>query len=766
MFINEDTINQTNIAADFEDLILGGLLVDPNALDRIVEILPTEAFVNEQNRHLYNAIKSTQKKYGRYDLNLIVAFCQEKKKLDKIGGKTKLHNLCLRTVSAVNIDYYAKNLIANWQRRKANLLGAEIQNLAADFPGDPTLLLKAIEERVLSFTQSEYRDPEEDKDWVVYSKLIEKIKEVERTKDPGFRHYKKMLLADSYKRPVKQLEEIYLKHLTNAECEPSLDFSELLEKYGQNFDQWLLHGLLPAGSVILLHALGGIGKTRLAYDIVYRLSSGEGYNDFNHTAQSRKSMIVQCDETPNDMLRRLEDRGFNEALPVRFKTRWLADHFDDLIREVEEHRPEFILIDSLTAIQAKSIVTENETEYARPVLRLRDLAQEYGATILLVHHSNDRGGSRGTKAIYNSVSEVWKLEGSNETDSEGKVKRFLEIEKSRSRQPENLTLSFDPDNNEWQIIGQQIESEGESATVSYLSYTESLIVQLLAEHKGIGFEIQELTEILDQSFEWIRKCCSKLARQGLISRRKSLADTKKGRKNFVYYVQWQTTDDDPNCKQLRYFRHSCNNQGENFKAGNSNRPQEESFQTPKIEMLQENGQFPALKNQAVENCQDANLDSNPENVNLKPALKDCKNSKNDGNESPSKNENFKAGNAGNSLTIHQSPSDTGLEATETLKPEIETLKPEIESLKPEIENGTPKMRNNNKVWGTEGNLNPLELQTLITRYLQVNGESSEFEIALNIDQGLSEVRNALAKVAVKTQSINQGVYQEQYWDLP
>ena len=435
--------------------------------------------------------------------------------------------------------------------------------------GDTSTLLERIETDVKELTDSEYRDRNFDRDYLKYKKLIEQIKEIEKYHDQGFKYYKKLLLSQETKQSVRQLEQLYDRYLANTEIERSLDFEELKERYGDDVNSYFLHGLIPKGSMILLHALGGKGKTRYCYDLLYRLARGEPLSDFYPTASSRRCMIVQSDESPGDMLRALEDRGFTADMPIRYKTKWLADHFEDLRSEIEEHQPELILIDSLTGINRNSRFTENDTEYARPVLKLRDLAQEYGCTIMLIHHSNGEGGSRGTKAIFNSVSEVWHLEGDNKRDDDGVYKRFITIEKSRSRRPDKLTLSFDPLSNEWGVIGQEIELDGQQATVSLLSYTERQIVDFLREKRGTAFEAAELSHYLEATTKWIRECANNLAQQSIIGRRRSQI-IRNGRPATVYFMDW---DDPQKQGEINYFRNSKENDFRNSQKSTSEIPE-------------------------------------------------------------------------------------------------------------------------------------------------------------------------------------------------
>ena len=316
----------------------------------------------------------------------------------------KLIYLFDSTVSAVNIDRYAQLIREKQVRREVIALGNEIVTLAQNSPpsaGDVTPLLEAIEEKVHQLTQSHHRSGLSTEEHQ-YQQLIERIKQIETsTDDPGQKHYQKLNLAKQQKLSLKAIEAIYCKSLVSSPNEKPLNLAQMREKYGKSSNDWLVQGLIPKGSLSLLHANGGTGKTRLVYELAYRIATGTAWNEeFNVTADHRKVLIVQTDEPPGDCLRTIESRGFAEQHGLLLKTNWNFDHIASLRHEIETNGIEFLVIDSMTAASIGSTFTENETEYAKPVLELRNLASDLGVGIVLIHHSNSQGKSRGTKAIY------------------------------------------------------------------------------------------------------------------------------------------------------------------------------------------------------------------------------------------------------------------------------------------------------------------------------------------------------------------------------
>ena len=101
-----------------EESILGGILLDPEAMGRVVDTLVPEAFYNSIHRRIYTAAAALHKDGQRIDLMTTYSWLQDQGELDAIGGQGTLAQLVDRTVSAVNIDRYAELLMDKYTRRR------------------------------------------------------------------------------------------------------------------------------------------------------------------------------------------------------------------------------------------------------------------------------------------------------------------------------------------------------------------------------------------------------------------------------------------------------------------------------------------------------------------------------------------------------------------------------------------------------------------------------------------------------------------------
>ncbi|MEH2314899.1 MAG: AAA family ATPase, partial [Nostoc sp.] len=285
------------------------------------------------------------------------------------------------------------------------------------------------------------------------------------------------------------------------------------ELAGSTVREWLLNGLIPKSTTILLASDGGVGKTKFAYAIGKILIQGTQLGSFVTTGK-RKILYYQGDESPGDMLQALDSLGYSEediGDSVRVRFGWSAENMPTLIQDLKEFQPEIVFIDSLSTANRFSIYRESEMEYARPILEMTGLANQYKTTFVIIHHMNKGGEVRGTTAIRNAVSEVWTLSKDNKETATA-YDRILEIDKSRSRScNKKYRMYFNPEDLSFTFLGEEGEEFGGPAH----SAKESTL-QFLANNRNIKFTGEEIAHRLDISKDYTRRFLNELSADGLI----------------------------------------------------------------------------------------------------------------------------------------------------------------------------------------------------------------------------------------------------------
>ncbi|MEP0914528.1 replicative DNA helicase [Leptolyngbya sp. ST-U4] len=146
-----DRVPPQNI--DAEEAILGGILLDPEAIGRVLEILRPEAFYISAHQEIYRAATTLQAQGKPTDLMSVTTWLYDHGLLEKIGGQTRLAELVDRTVSAVNIDQYAQLVMDKYLRRKLIYVGTEVAQLGYDIASPIEKILDQAEQKVFNITQ-------------------------------------------------------------------------------------------------------------------------------------------------------------------------------------------------------------------------------------------------------------------------------------------------------------------------------------------------------------------------------------------------------------------------------------------------------------------------------------------------------------------------------------------------------------------------------------------------------------------------------------
>ncbi|HEY9695745.1 MAG TPA: replicative DNA helicase [Trichocoleus sp.] len=139
---------------DAEEAILGGILLDPEAIGRVLEILRPEAFYISTHQEIYRAATTLQSQGKPTDLMTVTTWLFDHGLLDKVGGQSRIAELVDRTVSAVNIDQYAQLVMEKYLRRKLIQVGTEVAQLGYETSSSLEKVLDQAEQKVFNITQA------------------------------------------------------------------------------------------------------------------------------------------------------------------------------------------------------------------------------------------------------------------------------------------------------------------------------------------------------------------------------------------------------------------------------------------------------------------------------------------------------------------------------------------------------------------------------------------------------------------------------------
>lgn len=342
-----------------------------------------------------------------------------------------------------------------------------------------------------------------------YEQCLIRIDQILLIEDTARQLWELNLLAKQAELSTAQLRKIHQTRLECARVFSPIDVVDFLAKAPEK-REWIIAGKIPRGSTIALIADGGTGKSRLSYDLAFAVASGQPWNGFRTT--QGKVLIIQTDEPDVDFSDSLRDANYDrfERGLVQVETEWQFSQMPQLTRWIEQEQPLLVIIDSFTAANRASELDEKDTNYGACIYDLRNIANTYGCTFVILHHTNKLGESRGTTAIPDNVSEVWYLRHPKSEDNLPNDRRIWSIEKSRSRCSGKFAIGFDPD--ECVVV-----YHGDYSAPAGHSNLEARLLEYFQQSPTVPFEIEELAGQFNSSHAHIRRLVKRLWRQGHIA---------------------------------------------------------------------------------------------------------------------------------------------------------------------------------------------------------------------------------------------------------
>lgn len=344
-----------------------------------------------------------------------------------------------------------------------------------------------------------------------YRGCIDAMRQIElEIEDPGLKVWKIQDLARKYRRTEKQLREAFCKSLISQHLAEPISYQQLIESTPEK-QNWLLRGWIPHPSLVLLLGSGGAGKTIFTNHLIKKILLGESWEEYQ--AKQVSVIYIQSDTPLAGIRHYLEQAKLPADVKLHFHADWQIDQSAQLYNWCKKYRPGLVVIDSLTSVSRSTTVSENDTEYARPILYMGEIRRELGISFLILHHVNSEGKARGTKAVANAVDEVWNL-SPHSPQNPNDLNRILSIQKSRSRPLMNYKLEFSGDDFDWINHGENVQNPEPGNNTC-----RTAILKYLSQNPETWYAIEELSELVNWSKDTVRKELIGLNKEGLVTRK-------------------------------------------------------------------------------------------------------------------------------------------------------------------------------------------------------------------------------------------------------
>jgi replicative DNA helicase len=144
-------------ALDMEQAVLGALLLEQQALNKIVDVVRPEMFYKEGNKVIYEAINQLFQNSEPIDLLTVKNHLSRTGRLEVAGGILYLTELTSKVASAANIEYHARVIAQKYLLRELIKVGDSMVQSAFDDTTDVFDLLDRSEQDLFSLSETNLR---------------------------------------------------------------------------------------------------------------------------------------------------------------------------------------------------------------------------------------------------------------------------------------------------------------------------------------------------------------------------------------------------------------------------------------------------------------------------------------------------------------------------------------------------------------------------------------------------------------------------------
>ena len=184
-------INETKklpSAVDLEELIIGTILLDKNAIMSVASVLCADAFYDPVYGLIYTSILNLYHEDKPIDIATVVHQLRKEKQLEKVGGAVFVSKLTNKVASTANLDYHVYLLNLKYQARE--LIRTSSQALEKAYSDeDPKDIISFIESEIDMITDGGSKDAKKLGELLsrVDENIENKIKGVSNSVSTGFK---------------------------------------------------------------------------------------------------------------------------------------------------------------------------------------------------------------------------------------------------------------------------------------------------------------------------------------------------------------------------------------------------------------------------------------------------------------------------------------------------------------------------------------------------------------------------------------------------
>lgn len=142
---------------DMEEAVIGALLLEKDALHRVIDILQPQMFYKDANRDIFETILELFQDSDPVDILTVKNALRKGGKLERSGGPLYLTELTSRVASAANIEYHARIVAEKFILRSLIKVSDSVIHSAYDETTDVFELLDEAEQNLFQISETNLR---------------------------------------------------------------------------------------------------------------------------------------------------------------------------------------------------------------------------------------------------------------------------------------------------------------------------------------------------------------------------------------------------------------------------------------------------------------------------------------------------------------------------------------------------------------------------------------------------------------------------------
>lgn len=155
-----DEIRSGNIpphSTDAEVAVLGAMLIDKDAVSKVVEVVDAECFYHDKHVLIFKAMMAMFERGVTIDLVSLSDQLQRDGTLERVGGMFALTEISVRTVSSANVEYHARIVLERFLKRQLIKVAGEIAQQCYDETTDALDEVDRAEQRIFEVAEKRLR---------------------------------------------------------------------------------------------------------------------------------------------------------------------------------------------------------------------------------------------------------------------------------------------------------------------------------------------------------------------------------------------------------------------------------------------------------------------------------------------------------------------------------------------------------------------------------------------------------------------------------